>query len=408
MAPEERIIIHLDMDAFFAAVEELDRPGLRGRPVVVGADPKGGRGRGVVSTCSYAARRYGIHSAQPISEAYRRCPHAVFLPVRGGRYSEVSRQIREILEEFTPHIEPVSIDEAFLDVSGAAHLFGGKYELPVRIKRSVRKKTGLTASLGVAPNKMLAKIASDLDKPDGLVIVEDDEIETFLHPLPVDKLWGVGPKTEAVLASMGLRSVGDVARTPLRTMQERLGEHGRHLHRLALGIDHRPVKNVGEIKSIGHEHTFDEDTGDGKLIENKIMFLCEKVAFRLRKSGLKARAVSTKIRLDDFQTRTRSSSPDEPVGSAHEIFAAALANLKRLDRHGRKVRLVGVTATMLERNAAVQTGLFDRDAGNRSAREKWERLERTVSEIQAKHGAGALKRGSSIGHNGSPSGRSGA
>ncbi len=396
MRKGQRIIIHMDMDAFFAAIETLDNPKLRGKPVVVGADPKGGKGRGVVSTCSYEARRYGIRSAQPISEAYRRCPDAAFLPVRMQRYTEVSKAIRRILHDFTPSIEPLSIDEAFLDVTGSAHLFGGKYEVPERIKERVFKDTGLTASFGVAPNKMLAKIASDLDKPNGLVFVEENEVESFLNPLPVSKLWGVGSKTEKALQSMGITTIGDIARKSFEELENRFGKHGRHLSRLARGIDDRPVEKAEVAKSIGHEKTFQEDTGDLDIIRKTLAILSDQVAYRLRSSGFKGKTVCTKVRFEDFETCTRSKTLQHPLDTSHEIYEAAAENLAKVEFRGRKVRLIGVSLSTLERISAFQTCLFDFDGDLRSSQEKWQRLGRRIDEIKSKYGEEVLKRGSTL------------
>ena len=253
----ERVIIHVDMDAFFAAVEQRDKPALRGKAVVVGADPKEGRGRGVVSTCSYEARESGVHSAQPISEAWRRCPHAVFLPVRMGAYVEASRAIRGIFEEFTPEVEPVSIDEAFLDVTRSLHLFGDKRLLAETLQARIEQSTQLAASLGVAPCKLVAKIASDLEKPRGLVVVEPGQIESFLSPLPVGKLWGVGSKTRQRLDGLGIHTIGQLAARDQEELKGLFGKaSGEHLWKLAHGQDDRPVEAADETMSVSQELTF--------------------------------------------------------------------------------------------------------------------------------------------------------
>jgi len=261
----ERVIVHVDMDAFFAAIEQRDDPSLAGKPVVVGADPMGGKGRGVVSTCSYEARRFGIHSAQPISQAYRCCPNAVFLPGDGAKYSRESRRIRGIFEQFTPLVEPVSVDEAYLDVTGSLRLFGGKRALVQQLRERIRSETGLTASLGVATGKLVAKIASDLEKPHGLVIVEPGREAEFLAPLEVRRLPGVGPKMHAALARLGIRTIGDLAAVPRRELIRGFGEWGAELHRKAHGVDAAPVQAPEAAKSVGHEHTFAEDTTDRPL-----------------------------------------------------------------------------------------------------------------------------------------------
>ena len=257
---KRRFIVHVDMDAFFASIEQRDRPSLRGKPVVVGSDPKGGKGRGVVSTCSYEARKYGIHSAMPISIAFRKCPQAVFLPVDMDKYAEASDQIYEILYSFSPDIEPISIDEAFLDITGSYHLFGTPLDTGSLIKAKVRKLTGLTASVGIAPTKMAAKIASDIDKPDGLVEVTKESLVDFLRPLEVRKIWGLGKKCEDELARIGIRTIGDIAARDPDELENILGKVGLEFWRLAHGIDERTVESAGEAKSISNEITFDIDT----------------------------------------------------------------------------------------------------------------------------------------------------
>jgi len=391
----ERVIVHVDMDAFFAAIEQRDHPEYRGKPVVVGADPKGGKGRGVVSTCSYEARRYGIRSAQPISEAYRRCPHAIFLPVRGEAYAEVSRQILEILNEFTPDMEQVSVDEAFLDVSSTLRLFGTKREMGEEIRRRIEQRTGLTASLGVAPSKMVAKIASEMEKPCGLVIVEPDGVEAFLRPLPVGKLWGVGPKAQKALEAMGIRTIGDLAGVGRGELSERFGRYGEHLHDLARGRDESPVQPGEGVKSVGNEHTFERDTSDPKVIASTLMRLCEKVARRLRESGARGRTVTTKVRLADFTTLTRARTFEEGLDHAPEIYRAATDNLERAEVRGREIRLVGVSVSGLDKATAQQAQLFDL-SGRGAPREKWRRLERAIDRIKERYGEDALRHGRSL------------
>jgi nucleotidyltransferase/DNA polymerase involved in DNA repair len=391
---ENRVIIHVDMDAFFAAIEQRDNPELRGKPVVVGADPQAGEGRGVVSTCSYEAREYGIHSAQPISEAYRRCPHAVFLRVRGEKYSEVSRQIREILHEFTPEVEPISIDEAFLDVTGTQHLFGGKVGTAREIQDRIQRRTDLTASLGVAPSKLVAKIASDLEKPQGMVIVEPGEVEEFLRPLPVSRLWGVGPKTESSLAELGVETIGDLADCDLETLHDRFGKHGRGLWRLAHGQDRRPVSPGETVKSVGHEHTFGKDTRDEELIAGTLMTLCEKVARRLRKKEFRGRTITTKLRLEDFSTYTRATTLERPLDSAPEIYRVSLTNLERIERQGQPVRLIGVSVSKLERPGERQTTLFGDEKERGSPKRR--RLSSAIDSIKERFGDDALHQGTSL------------
>jgi DNA polymerase IV len=340
-----RTILHLDMDAFFAAVEQRDDPSLRGKPVIVGADPRGGQGRGVVSTCSYEARRFGVASAMPISEAYRRCPQGVFVPPDMAKYDRASDEIMAILRGVTDLVEPLSIDEAFLDVTGCLRLFGTGEEIARRLKRTIHEKTALTASVGVAACKLVAKVASDMRKPDGLVVVAPGTEADFLAPLPVRRLWGVGPKMEEVLLKAGIHTIGDLAQGEPARLARRLGTHGHDLHRLALGIDDRAVvADPGEAKSLGQEHTFGQDTADVEELRRTLLALADGVARRLRSHGLRGRTVTLKYRDETFRTLTRAETLGAPTDSGDTLFAVAWRQLERV--HGsRRVRLVGIYAS---------------------------------------------------------------
>ena len=393
----ERVIVHLDMDAFFAAVEQRDQPGLRGQPVVVGADPKGGRGRGVVSTCSYEARRFGIHSAMPISEAWRRCPTAVYLPVRMEAYAQASDVLFKVLDEFTPDVEPVSIDEAFLDMSRSLHLFGTKLALAECLRRRIEAETRLTASIGIAPSKMVAKIASDLRKPRGIVIVEPGEAEAFLRPLPVGRLWGVGKRTQEALDRLGIRTIGDLAARPREELVRRFGTQGADLSDLAHGRDDRPVEAAGQAKSIGHENTFERDTRDPRLLASTLMELCEGVAFRLRRAGLRGRTVTTKVRFEDFTTLTRATTIESPVDAAARIYQIASTNLERVGMKGHKIRLIGVSVSGFERRTR-QLGLFDGPPRDAQRDEKQRLLADAIDRIKTRFGQDALHHGTTLDH----------
>src|ERR1019366_6628448 len=297
-------IIHVDMDAFYASVEQRDHPDLRGKPVIVG----GFKGRGVVSAASYEARKFGVHSAMPISIARRLCPQGIFLPVRMQHYADIGRQIRTIFLSFTPLVEPLSLDEAFLDVHGCEGLFGPVPEIARKIKHRVRAETGLIASVGVAPNKYLAKLASDFGKPDGFVVLPPDQVTAFLRPLPIGRIWGVGAKGEKRLHDMGIRTIGQIAALPEKVLIDRFGEMGRHIWQLAHGQDDRTVVADREAKSVSTETTFAHDIGDRAILRVWLLDLVAHLASRLRHEGIWARTIDVKMRSSDFRTVTRSTT----------------------------------------------------------------------------------------------------
>jgi len=354
-----RVIVHVDCDAFFASVEQRDNPALEGKPVIIGADPKAGQGRGVVSTCSYEARRYGIHSAMPISLAYQKCPQGIFLRGDHAKYSRIADEIIDVFAHFTPHVEPVSIDEAFLDMTGSFRLFGNNpLEMGARLKRDIFEKVRLTVSVGIAPCKMIAKIASDHCKPDGLLEIKQANALAFLWALPVEKLWGVGPKTRESLRHLGVATIEDLARLPLARLEEHFGENGRHLHQLANGIDPRPVKDGDPAaKSVSHEHTFDEDTKCLDDVENILLRLSEKVSDRLRQDGLKGKTLTLKIRTQGFRTHTRARKLDAATNHAPVIYQNARELLRRFYKPSMLVRLVGVRLSHFDERY-VQESLF--------------------------------------------------
>ena len=379
------------MDAFYASVEQLDHPAYRGKPVVVGADPKGGAGRGVVAACSYEARPFGIRSAMPISRAYRLCPTAIFVQPRMARYAEMSERIFGILRTYTDLMEPLSIDEAFLDVTASQRLFGPAAEIGRMMKARIRSELGLVASIGLAPNKFLAKVGSDLGKPDGFVVVTPGREREFLDPLPISRLWGVGPKTVARLHHMGFQTIGQIARTPVEALEETLGQAGRDLWDLANGRDDRPVEPEQEAKSIGAEHTFAEDTTDRELLRRTILELADRVGRRLRRDDFLAGGVTLKFRDDRFRTITRAVILDDPTDVGDDLFRAASALLAKVDWRGSRVRLLGVTATRLQpagQSPAGQLSLFSRGPDTRRD------LARTVDTIQQRFGREAITRAS--------------
>ena len=380
-------ILHVDLDAFYAAVEQRDRPELRGKPVLVGGSPR----RGVVASCSYEARRFGIKSAMPMAEAMRRCPHAILVRHRMDRYAEASRVFFGILGDFSPDVEGLSLDEAFLDLTGSERLLGDARTVATAIKRRVRDELSLVASVGVAPIKLAAKIASDIDKPDGLRIVPPDQMLAFLHPLPVTRLWGVGETTRVSLERLGVRRIGDVARYLESALVARLGDTtGHHLAALARGEDPRPVISETAPVSIGHQETFDDDIDDRGELAVILLDQADRVAARLRDHELRARVVVLVVKYDDFRKISRRTTLDAPTSDGGVIARTAIELLDKVTlepRKGSRARLCGIAATELEsRDAPRQLG-FDE-----SSRARGERLGDTLDKLTAKFGRGAVKR----------------
>src|SRR5438105_2061118 len=385
-----RSILHVDMDAFYASIEQLDHPEYKGRPVIVGADPRNGKGRGVVAACSYEARKFGVRSALPIRRAWKLCPEGVYVRPRMKRYVEVSHQVMDVFRRYTDLVEPLSIDEAFLDITGSTALLGAPDKIAQSIKKEIRETTGLTASIGLAPNKFVAKVASDLKKPDGFVIVAENNIEEFLRELPISRLWGVGPKTEVRLHEMGFRTIGELTSASRESLVRSLGSLGEHLYQLSHGRDDRPVVPDWEPKSCGTETTFDEDTDDRELLLRTILELSDHVAERLRKDEYRARKVTLKLRYSNFSTHTKQHSLDKLIQTGEEIAAVArrLFSQFPLDR---KIRLIGVSAGDLHRDGEEpqQLALFAQSSDK-------EKLSRTVDEIKEKFGVDSLRRGSQL------------
>jgi DNA polymerase IV len=382
-------ILHVDMDAFYVSVEIRDRPELAGRPVIVG----GQTGRSVVLSASYPARAFGVRSAMPVTRAMRLCPQAVFISPRHSLYAEVSREVMEIFRSITPLVEPLSLDEAFLDVAGAVRRLGSPVEIAEKIRADVREQLGITCSVGVASRKFIAKIASAGCKPDGLLVVPADEVLDFLHPLPASALWGVGDKTGEVLRRLGLRTVGDIAQVPLATMQREFGTAvGGHLHALAWGRDDRAVVPHTPDKSVGAEETFAADVDDPEKIREELLRLSGRTARALRSSGHLAKTVTVKLRLANFKTITRSRTLAQPTDVTREIYAAAceLYEGSGLDQRAR-LRLVGVRATGLKpaAGAAVQMTFDDRPVG-------WREAEQAMDRIAGKFGSDAIQPGTLV------------
>ncbi|MGE5598919.1 MAG: DNA polymerase IV [Bacteroidota bacterium] len=385
-----RWIIHLDMDAFYAAVEQHDHPALRGRPVIVGGPPDS---RGVVSTCSYEARRYGVRSAMPLREAARLCPEGIFVPGRISRYIEVSRQVFAILDQYSPLVEPLSLDEAFVDVTGCERLFGPAPCIARQMVARIREELGLSASAGVAPNKFLAKVASDLRKPGGFVVVRPGEEEDFLADLPVGRLWGVGPKTEEHLRRPGLRTIGALRAVPRAALVASLGEAGALLHDLSRGRDDRPVTAGEAAKSIGQEITFQRDTDDREYLAGTLLLLVDRVARRARKSGVRGRTVVLKLRDQEFVTVTRRRTLDRPTDREEAIYETARAMAEDLAWGRGKVRLIGISLTNLR---GADTGLQGALFGAEAAGGRLDRLHRAVDGVREKFGEDAIKRAAAL------------
>jgi DNA polymerase-4 len=373
-----RTILHVDLDAFFAAVEQRDHPELRGKPVIVGSG--GPNDRGVVSTASYEARVFGVRSAMPLRTASALCPQGIFVPVDGRKYGHESKRVMAILRRFTPLVEPVSIDEAFLDVTGTEALWGPGEQVGRRIKAAIVGETQLTASVGVASTKLVAKVASDLRKPDGLVVVPPGEEAAFLAPLSISRLWGVGPQLGTVLREYGVATVGELAALPEDLLARRFGKMGAALHFRALGIDDDPVADRDAAKSVSHEHTFDVDTADRETIERTLLAMAEGVAGRLRDSGLKASTVSVKIRDSTFRTITRQRTLPAPTDLTEPIWRTAL-DLVRPEIRGIRVRLLGVGTSKFTEPAQLPLfGAPESDDRRRAATEASDAIRRRYGE----------------------------
>jgi DNA polymerase-4 len=379
-------ILHVDMDAFYASVEVLDDPSLAGRPLIVG----GVDGRGVVASASYEARRYGVRSAMGVGQALRLCPTAVVVPPHFERYSALSRQVMDLFSEVTPLVEPLSIDEAFLDVSGARRLWGSPGTIARDLRARVRERTGLACSIGVAATKHVAKMASTIAKPDGMLIVSEPETAAFLAARPAGALWGVGPKAAEALAGRGIHSVADILRTPPQVLERALGRAmGERVLHLARGVDPRSVETEHVEKSIGHEETFLTDVADRTVLRSELRRLADRVAFRLRDGGWEAGTVVLRLRYADFTTLTRSQSLSQPTDVGQRIGDVAIELFERLELP-QPVRLIGVRAEKLRPGGAGMLGLWDDDA-------EWRRIDAALDGARERFGRGAVTRASVLG-----------
>ena len=378
----ESTILHVDMDAFFASVEERDNPALKGKAVVVGTGI-----RGVVSAANYEARKFGIHAAMPVGRAKRLAPHAIFVPPNMSRYSEVSSHIMEIFRSVTPLVEPLSLDEAFLDVTGAKRLLGDGREIAKQIRAKVEASEGITCSVGIATTKFIAKLASGRCKPNGMLEIASDRVLEFLHPLPVNAIWGVGPKTNEELLKLGLKTVADIANTPRQTLIRALGEAaGASLYELSWGRDYRDVEPVEVDKSISAVETFDADTEDQEIVLRELLRLTEKATYRMREKDFSARTISIKVRFADFKTITRSKTVPLAISATHEVYEVVknLFIALKLDRA--RIRLVGVSLDGLEDgiDGTEQLVLGERENG-------WRQATAAIDKASARFGQGSVR-----------------
>ena len=378
------MILHIDMDAFYASVEQLDNPELKGKCVIVGRS-----NRGVVTAASYEARKFGVHSAMPVFQAKRKCPGGTFLPPRMKRYQEISKKIMSLLRDFSPLVEPVSIDEAYVDITGCERLHGQPRQIAIHIKEKIKQSLNLTCSVGIAPNKFLAKIASDMDKPDGFTIIFPDKVIPFIESLPIYKVPGVGKKMNRRLEALGIKTLGDVRKCPEKIISQQLGKFGQRLINLSAGIDDAPVRPASVHKSVSTEKTLPEDTDDIALLKKYLMMQAEEVGSELRRLEIKVRTITLKLKDADFKQVTRSVTVALPTQSSETIYRAAERLL--LDyRLTKKVRLIGVgTSGFLSAVVPVQRNLFE---DKRQKSYKWETVDKTLDTITTRFGKGVIKR----------------
>jgi len=381
-----RHVIHIDMDAFFASVEQLDNPELKGKPVIVGGSVQQ---RGVVAAASYEARKYGVHSAMPMSKAVKLCPDAVILPVRMKRYAEISRQIHKIFSNYTPEIEPISLDEAFLDVTGSINLFGSSEKIGIEIKNKIKEQLNLTASVGIAPNKFLAKLGSDLEKPDGFVVITEENKQAILDPLPVSEIWGIGKVTTKELQSKGIHTVKQLRLTHTKILNSIFGNCSQEIINLAQGIDDRPVESERETKSISAEETFPEDIGDKDILLNILHNQVDEVSQRLRADRLECKTITLKLRYGDFKTITRSSTFNNPTNITQKLLHESNKVFSNWYKQSAdKLRLLGFGVSSLSVEGSGQQLLFED-----KEEKKHKELDQTIDKIKNKYGDNAFNRG---------------
>ncbi len=376
------VILHVDMDAFYASVAELDNPEYKGKALVVGAGT-----RGVVLSANYEARKFGIRAAMPVGRAKRMAPHAIFIAPEHHRYSEISERVMEIFQSYTPLVEPISLDEAFLDVTGSQKLFGSGREIATKIRAQVEKEEGITCSVGIAQSKFIAKLASQHCKPNGMLEIKPDRILEFLHPLPVRAIWGVGPKTAESLERLGLHTVADIAHTPRATLVRALGDAtGESLYELAWGRDYRNVIPDEPEKSIGNEETFSEDLDNPEEILREFLRMTEKATARLRERSLFAKTISIKIKFADFSSLTRAKTVPIAIDNTHDTYEIVKSLYLALNNEGARIRLVGVSLSNLQEGAPVQLELGARERG-------WREADSAIDRAKARFGRGSVRPG---------------
>ncbi|MEM9942594.1 MAG: DNA polymerase IV [Planctomycetota bacterium] len=390
------MILHVDMDAFYASVELRDRPELKSKPVVVGGSPKG---RGVVAAASYEARKFGIYSAMSAAQAIRLCPRTVFIKPRMSYYAEISKQIREIFFSFTSLVEPLSLDEAFLDVSGSQKLFGKSHEIGRKIQDAIAERLNLPASVGVAPNKYLAKIASDLQKPNGFVVVDPDRVLEFLEPLPISRVWGIGPKTEKKFSAAGIKTIGSLRRLSKKDLASLFGVNAEHFWKLARGLDSRSVVPDRIAKSVSHETTFHADICDEQCLEGWLLELIDQVARRLRRHDIYGKTIHVKLRYYDFVTVTRSRTIQNATHTTQAFWEVAKQMLRQINvdsdrKFSSGVRLLGFGVSNLSDCGKKQQSLFDREENQKN-----QAVDETSDSIRDRFGGDSIRRGSSLEHN---------
>lgn len=380
-----KIIAHIDIDAFFASVEQRDNPSLRSKPVIISSDPKKSQ-RGVVSTCSYEARKFGVHSAMPSIQALKLCPNGIFIPPRMNYYLKESKKFITILKNYSPKVQQISIDEAFLDLSHTQFLNGTPLQTGKKIKKQVNNQLGLNISIGIAPNMSVAKIASDYCKPNGLLEIKNDELLTFLRPLSIGKIWGIGPKTQKILQDKNIKTIGQLAQVNKREIYNLLGKNGIHIYQLANGIDKRELELKKEIKSLGHEETFQKDIINYNDVNKNLLEISQKISRRLRLNKVRGKTINLKIKFSDFQIISKSKTIKQATNFSNKIFDICQKLFYNLETNKKPIRLIGVSVSNF-RNNSNQQSLFQ----NQNKNDKEEKIYQAIDLIKSKFGEESIR-----------------